>query len=226
MSFTLLDTLYLQVLRQAFREFIPKTLKWVDRLRILHTFLCTVERTSTSVIADLLFTSDYTDVAEKLLSHLHAVLYTEDGRVLAYHKSFSDFLFDPARSDVFWCNQATHHRLLTDSCFRIMKNQLRFNIANISSSFMLDKDNPTLADGVKTNIPPVLGYSCRNWGYHLSSTTLATPDHLHDTLTDFLEIRTLFWIEAMNLLGMRGRCGPILRTAQEWVAKSEVSIVL
>ncbi len=33
-SFTWLDTLYLQVLRQAFREFIPKTPKWVARLRI------------------------------------------------------------------------------------------------------------------------------------------------------------------------------------------------
>jgi len=224
-SFTLLDTLYLQVLRQAFRLFTPKTQKWTDRLRILHTFLCTADRTSTSVIADLLFTSDYTDVAEKLLSHLHAVLYTEDGRVLAYHKSFSDFLFDQTRSDVFWCNQAMHHRLLTDSCFRIMKNGLRFNIANISSSFMLDKDNPTLVDSIKVNIPRVLDYSCRNWGYHLSSTASSTPDHLCDTLSDFLEIRALFWIEAMNLLGMRGRCGPFLRTAQEWVAKSEVSVL-
>jgi len=70
-SFTLLDTLYLQVLRQAFREFIPKTPKWVARLRILHTFLSTADQTSTSVIADLLFTSDYTDVAEKLLLDLH-----------------------------------------------------------------------------------------------------------------------------------------------------------
>ena len=221
-SFTLLDTLYLQVLRQAFRMFTPQTPKWTDRLRILHTFLCTADRTSTSVIADLLFTSDYTDVAEKLLLALHAVLYIEGGRVLAYHKSFSDFLFDQARSEVFWCNQATHHRLLTDSCFRIMKNGLRFNIANISSSFMLDKENPTLVDSIKANIPPVLDYSCRNWSSHLSSAASASPDHLRDALSDFLEIRALFWIEAMNLLGTRGRCGPILRTAQEWVAKLEV----
>jgi len=223
-SFTLLDTLYLQVLRHAFREFIPKTAKWFARLRILHTFLCTADRTSTSVIADLLFTSDYTDVAETLLSYLHAVLYTEDGQVLAYHKSFSDFIFDQARSDDFWCDQGTHHRLLTDSCFRIMKGGLRFNIANISSSFTLDANNSTLADAVKTNIPPVLSYSCRNWGYHLSSSASTTPDHLHDTLSYFLEIRALFWIEAMNLLGLRGRCEPILRIAHEWVVKSKVSV--
>ena len=223
-SFTLLDTLYLQVLRQAFREFIPQTLKWVVRLRILHTFLCTADRTSTSVIADLLFTSDYTDVAEKLLLYLHAVLYTEAGRVLAYHRSFSDFIFDRSRSDDFWCDQAMHHRLLTDSCFRIMKDGLRFNIANISSSFILDENNPTLADAVKTNIPPVLSYSCRNWGYHLSFAESTTPDHLHDTLSDFLEIRALFWIEVMNLLGLRGRCEPMLRMAHEWVVKSKASV--
>ena len=223
-SFILLDTLYLQVLRHAFRDFTPETPKWFARLRILHTFLCTAKRTSTSVIADLLFTSNYTDVAEKLLSDLHAVLYTEDGRVLAYHKSFSDFIFNQTRSDDFWCNQATHHRLLTDSCFRIMKDGLHFNIANISSSFVLDENNPMLPDAVKTNISPVLSYSCRNWGYHLSFATLTILDHLHDTLSDFLQIRALFWIEAMNLLGLRGHCNPILRTAREWIIESKVSI--
>jgi len=226
-SFTLLDTLYLQVLRQAFRDFTPQTPKWVTQPRILHTFLCTADWTSASVIADLLFTSDYTDVADKLLSDLHAVLYTEDGRVLAYHKSFADFIFDQSRSDDFWCNQATHHRLLTDSCFRVMnaKDGLRFNIAKISSSFMLDRDDSTLPDAVKTNISAVLSYSCRNWGHHIYSTTWTTSDHLCNTLADFLEIRALFWIEVMNLLGMRGRCGPILRTAREWVVKSGVSVL-
>jgi hypothetical protein len=80
--FTLLDTLYSQILEQAFRDFSPEENGWEDRRSILHTFLCTAERTSTSVVANLLFTSDYTDVAETLLSDLHAVLYREHGRVL------------------------------------------------------------------------------------------------------------------------------------------------
>jgi len=75
--FTLLNTLYSQILDKAFRGFSPKG--WEVRHSILHTFLCTAEWTSTSVVADLLFTSDYTDVAEKLLSDLHAVLYCENG---------------------------------------------------------------------------------------------------------------------------------------------------
>ncbi|PPQ95166.1 hypothetical protein CVT25_013300, partial [Psilocybe cyanescens] len=226
MPFTLLDTLYSQILNEAFRDFIPEEKEWKDRCSILHTFLCTAERTSTAVVANLLFTSDYTDVAEKLLSDLHAVLYREDGRVLAYHKSFSDFIFAETRSSNFWCDQAKHHRLLAESCFRSMKDGLRFNIANISSSFMLDVDNPGLAAAVKENIPLVLSYSCRNWSYHLSAAAPTIPDGLHDSISDFLQLRALFWIEAMNLLGLRGLCNPMLRTAYDWVISSEGSVSL
>ena len=89
---------------------------------------------------------------------------------------------------------------------------------------MLDRNNSELADAVKMNIPPVLSYSCQNWSYHLSATTSTTPDPLHDTLSEFLKIRALFWIEAMNLLGLRGHCDPMLRVAHEWVVKSKVSV--
>jgi hypothetical protein len=223
MAFTLLDTLYSQILDEAFCDFSPKEKGWEDRRSVLHTFLCTAERTSTSVVADLLFASDYTDVTEKLLSDLHAVLYRQHGRVLAYHKSFSDFIFDEDRSGHFWCNQAMHHRLLADACLRCMKDGLRFNIANIPSSFVLDVDNLMLADAVKENVTPVLSYSSRNWSYHLSVAASITPDGLLDSISDFLQLRALFWIEVMNLLGLRGLCGLMLRTVHGWVISSQAS---
>jgi hypothetical protein len=223
MPFTLLDTLYSQIVEQAFRDFSPEENGWEDRRSILHTFLCTAERTSTSVVADLLFTSDYTDVAEKLLSDLHAVLYCEHGRVLTYHKSFSDFILNEDRSGNFWCNQAMHHRLLADACFRWMKDGLCFNIANIASSFVLDVDNPMLEDAVEKSIPPVLNYSCRYWSYHVSA-AVSIISGLHDSISDFLQHRALFWIEAMNLLHLRGLCGSMLRAAHDWVISSKVSL--
>jgi hypothetical protein len=225
MPFIWLDTLYSQILDEAFKYFSPKENEWEDRRSILHTFLCTAERTSTSVVASLLFTSDYTDVAEKLLSDLHAVLYREHGRVLVYHKSFSDFILDKDRSGNFWCNQTMHHRLLADACFRCMKDGLRFNIANIPSSFVLDVDNPMLADAVKENILPVLSYSSRNWSYHLSAAASIIGDGLHDNLSDFLQLHALFWMEAMNLLSLRGLCGSMLRTAYDWVISSQVGFL-
>ena len=225
MLFTLLDTLYFQILDDAFRDLSPKEKGWQDRRSILHTFLCTAERTSASVVAGLLFTSDYADVAEKLLSDLHAVLYREHGQVLAYHKSFSDFIFDQGRSGIFWCNQAMHHRVLADACFRCMKGGLRFNIANIPSSFVLDVDNPMLADAVQENIPPVLKYSCQNWSYHVSAAALIILDGLHGSVSEFLQLRALFWIEAMNLLGLRSLCSSMLQTVHDWVISSQVSFL-
>ena len=226
MLFTLLDTLYSQILDEAFRDFSPEENGWEIRRSILHTFLCTAERTSASIVADLLFTSDYTDVAEKLLSDLGAVLYRKHGQVLAYHKSFSDFIFDQNRSGVFWCNQAMHHRLLADACFRCMKDGLRFNAANIPSSFVFDVDNPMLADAVKENISPVLEYSCRNWSYHISAAASIIPDGLLYNIWDFLQLRALFWIEVMNLLHLCGLCGSMLQTVHDWVISSQVSFVL
>ena len=222
---TLLDTLYSQILDEAFRDFSPKEKGWEIRLSILHTFLCTAERTSASIVADLLFTSDYTDVAEKLLLDLHAVLYRKHGRVLAYHKSFSDFIFNQHHSGHFWCNQGMHHRLLANACFRCMKDELRFNIASIPSSYVLDVDNPMLADAVRENIHPVLEYSCRNWSYHVSAAASIIWDGLHDGISHFLQLHALFWIEAMNLLRMRGLCGLMLQSVHEWVISSQVSFV-
>ena len=224
MLFTLLDTLYSQILDEAFRDFSPNEKGWEIRCSILHTFLCTAERTSTSVVADLLFTSDYTDVAEKLLLDLDTVLYRQHGRVLAYHKSFSDFIFDEDRSGIFWCNRAMHHRVLADACFRCMKDGLRFNIANIRSSSVFDVD-PMLADAVKENIHPVLEYSCHNWSYHVSAAAWIIPDALHNSISDFLKLRALFWIEAMNLLRLCGLCGSMLQTVHDWVISSQVSIL-
>ena len=223
---TLLDTLYSQILDEAFRDFSPKEKGWEVRLSILHTFLCTANRASTSVVADFLFTSDYNDVADKLLSDLHAVLYRKHGRVQAYHKSFSDFIFDQNRSGIFWCNQPMHHRLLADACFRCMKDGLRFNISSIPSSFVLDVDNPMFADAVRENIHPVLEYSCRNWSYHVSAAASIIRDGLRDSISDFLKLPALFWIEAMNLLHLCSLCGPMLQTVHDWVISSKASFLL
>jgi len=225
---TLLDHLYLQILLDAFRDLQPDVR--TRRLQILYTFLCTAERTSTSTAVDLLlasnktnFTFSYTKIADKILGRLHAVLYTEHDKVLLYHKSFRDFLFDRNRSKEFWCNEAEHHQRLTDSCFVVMKT-LRFNIANIASSFSLDSDNSALPGEVDRNISPVMSYSCRNWDHHLSAAASSDSGALCGTLSDFLQLRVLFWIEAMNLLGSCGLCDPMLQTAHNWAMK--VSVVM
>jgi energy-coupling factor transporter ATP-binding protein EcfA2 len=229
----LLDTLYLQILLDAFSDLEDEDFD--TRIQILHTFLSTTEPVSASTAAKLVCDDSnetdtsfpFTEVADDVLSQLHAVLYTDaDQRILSYHKSFSDFIFDQHRSNKYWCHSEVHHRRLTESCFRVMTGGLRFNIANIPTSFKLDSDNDELPSQVAQNIPPVLSYCSRNWSHHLSNTTSTTPDPLVNTLAGFLWLRALFWIEAMNLLDARGMCDPMLRAARIWVSKLPVSIRL
>ena len=225
---SLVDDLYRQIMCGAFSKLSGKVL--TRRLCILYTFLCTAERTSTSIVAALVPDGD-DEAARAVLHDLHAVLYTQDDRVFWYHSSFPDFIFSQARSNfridkkdfTFSCNEPDHHSLLGRSCFRIMKSErfgLRFNMGSIASSFLFDRDNSVeLSKHIKQNINAALRYSSCYWTYHLPLPQLIDTDDLRCCILDFLQIRVLFWIEAMNLLGLRNQCTPMLQFANQWVLK-------
>jgi len=229
-SQSLLNQLYHQILVDAFGNL--GEIERANRLQLLYTFLCTREPVSISSATSLFFTEDseetdpvfsYTTIAKKVVDCLHSVLYFQHDKVLSYHKSFPDFIFDHTRSREFWCDKAKHHRHLTVSCFQIMEG-LKFNIANIPSSFIFDDDNHALAGEIKNNISSVLSYSCQHWAHHLSATKSIPCDPLHKTLTEFLQLCALFWIEVMNLLDSRRHCHPMLQMAHMWVVESKASL--
>lgn len=224
---TTLDKLYLEILEEALNPDDPEQDLFQTRLDILHTFLSTVERTSPSVIAHLLSDDDAIpqtsgrsydalddSVANYVLGGLHAVLYIQHGQVMWFHKSFPDFVFDRGRSGRFYCDQGDRHRFLVDRCFGIMLQQLRFNIADIPTSFIFDRNNPRLQASVENNITSVLRYACRSWSHHLKEASPPGLLRALQSLHDFLKLHVLFWIETMNLLGQRGRCEGMLLEAQ------------
>ena len=210
----LIDHLYQQILLAAFRNLGEKELK--RRLDLLHTLLCTVERVSPSIAGQLVSESeDLSETAQVIVDDLHAVLYIKDGRVLWYHSSFPDFMFDQSRSNFetpntsikMSCNGSTHHAFLAHSCLRIMKSKLKFNICDLPSSFLFDSEVEDLSNRVNENISEVLTYSCRHWARHVTQATMQV-NSLQHSISEFLDIHVLFWIEAMNLLGSSGQCSP------------------
>ena len=222
---SLVDELYRQIMYDAFSKLRGKVL--ARRLLTLYTFLCTAERTSASIVAALVPDGD-DEAARAVLRDLHAVLYTQDNQVFWYHASFPDFIFTQARSNfrinkkdfAFSCNEQAHQNLLGQSCFCIMKSGLRFNMGNITSSFLFDCDNTAvLSEQVNQNISAVLRYSSRHWTHHLPSPQLINTDDLCCCILDFLQIRVLFWIETMNLLGISNQCTLMLQFARQWVLK-------
>jgi len=135
-----------------------------DRLYALHTALCTQERVSTTVAGELHSEKpEMAELVELVVEELHAVLYVKEDRVLWYHASFPDFIFSQERSGSvllsadsrvvdMLCDEAAQHARLTLSCFRIMKSQLRFNICDLPSSFLLDSEVPDLKDRIRAKI--------------------------------------------------------------------------
>ena len=222
----LLDDLYRQVMQNAFSNLDNVLIN--SRLRILHTFLCTFERTP-SLTAALLSESEET--VNSLLDELHAVLYCKNGQILWYHASFPDFIFSQTRSTFEFevrhslsvsCYQPQHHAFLTKCCFDRMKESLRFNIGDITSSFLLDAEDPKLTQRVEANIKPILRYASRYWAQHLAQTDQRNGEDLGYHIDDFLCIRILFWIEAMNLLGSSGQCSTMLQDTHDWVLKVRI----
>ncbi|PPQ85245.1 hypothetical protein CVT25_010018 [Psilocybe cyanescens] len=222
-----IDELYEQILCEAFSDFMEEE-DLNPRLRILFTFLCTFERISTSVAAALMDDDD--KLAKAVLNDLHAVLYIQDGRVFWYHASFPDFLFSQHRSNFrigneeynFWCDEVAHRNLLATSCLRVMNSDdcgLRFNMGDIRSSYLLDSEHvEVISEQVNKNIRPVLRYSLFHWVAHLSyPPSFDDARNILSRILEFLQIRVLFWIEAMNLLGSVRECTPMLHKAQVWV---------
>jgi len=75
----LIDELYQQIMCDAFSKLSGRVLG--RRLRILYTFLCTVERTSAPIVAALVPDGD-DEAARAVLRDLHAMLFTLDNRVI------------------------------------------------------------------------------------------------------------------------------------------------
>ena len=238
---SLIDALYQQILRAAFCELDDEMFR--DRLKILHTLLCTEERVSTSVAgrlaSDLVCTEELSEVAKVVVDDLHSVLYFKGNRVFWYHASFPDFMFDKERSKFkisdgsgtgshevdMSCNAAAHHAFLSHSCFRIMNSDLRFNICNLPSSYLLDAEVHDLSHRVQENISNAVEYSSRYWVQHLHRADSSGQEAQQSRLRDFLRVWVLFWIESMNLLGSKAQCALMLQRAHEWVVKVGKSLM-
>ena len=225
---SLIDTLYQDILRDAFYGLDNTLVR--NRLKILHTLLCTEERVSPSIAGKLADVTD-SELGKAVVEELYAVLYIKDNRVLWYHASFPDFIFSQKRSEFRFppdtgshrvnmsCDQQDQNACLSRSCLDIMKANLKFNICDLPSSFVFDLEVLDLKDRIEQNISDFLQYSCRYWVQHLIRATSGDLDSLRARIDEFLRVRVLFWMEAMNLLRWRGQCSRMLQSAREWVKR-------
>jgi hypothetical protein len=100
-----------------------------------------------------------------LLSNVHAS--DENLPIIPLHTSFRDFLVTKQKSGDFWVDLRDVHRRMAHSCLGILLNGLKFNICQLETSYLANKDVVDLKTRIDKYIPPALLYACRFWDDHL-----------------------------------------------------------
>ncbi|KAG8723959.1 hypothetical protein FRC09_000995, partial [Ceratobasidium sp. 395] len=193
------DSLYTTILEAAFDKFSLSSSEGEETQLILRTVICAQGPLSINLIAGLLGPDNVRSVSfalRSLLSVLH--ISSTTGLVTTLHESFSDYLLDEKRSGKYYCDAKRHHAWLSQACFnRIKVPSPPFNICNLESSYIFDRDIPDLYHKVDRAIPQYLFYASKNWGNH--TMLAATSETLLNQLYEFLSTRLLLWMEIMNL---------------------------
>ncbi|KAJ7077600.1 WD40-repeat-containing domain protein [Mycena epipterygia] len=225
------DHLYEDILKEYLRPMSSTDKAFA--VSVLHTILCAQESMFVSDIVDFLTGPKMgTQDVENVVLALHSVLYIESGRVYSYHKSFSDFVFNPSRfrdknlAKISSPTSAVQVRF-ADRCFQLM-HSLRFNICDLPSSFIDDSEIADLPLRINQNISSSLAYACRHWTEHLSKIDTGDPTTNPTTALfwEWLDGRFLFWIETMNLLNVMRECSLALTTARRWLGTISPAVMM
>ena len=221
-----LDELYREVLeryfthpeaRLLFRSVVGQVITSIEPLSI-HS-LTTVRR-HTGDLDDL----DDADAAVVLLRRLGSLLSNvhsldEKLPIIPLHTSFRDFLINREKSGDFWVDLRDVHQQMAHSCLSILLDGLKFNICQLETSYLANKDVTDLEVRVDNYIPPALLYACRHWDDHLEHIGFETG--LFGKLQTFFGTKLLFWLEVLSLTNNVGFASAACAALNAWLAAGQ-----
>ncbi len=166
---------------------------------------------------------DYGSVTE-MLRHLGSLLSNvnladQNLLIVPLHTSFRDFLTNKEKSGDFYVSLRDAHRELAYSCLGLLLKDLKFNICDLESSYLANKDVKDLNSRVDKYIPPALLYACRFWDDHLEYIDFETD--LFGKLRAFFEKKLLFWLEALSLTSDVGLASAACSALNVWLASGQ-----
>ena len=214
--YTSLDSLYMSIFQRSFRKNKVKDDTIVRS--ILSTVILATNPLSLSAIATL--TGFHCNQVKCLLELIQSLLILpEDPNqpIQSFHKSFPDFITDPARcADQRFYISPNYHTELALHCLELMGKLLRKNIGSIPD-YALNSEVEDLPDRVKeSGIRGALEYACQSWYKHLTVTKHWTMDVV-SALHCLLEQKFLFWLEVLSVLGIVGDAVCALDATVEWL---------
>ena len=135
--------------------------------------------------------------------------------IVPLHTSFRDFVTNQKKSGIFYVDLRVSHCQLAHSCVGLMLNDLRFNICNLESSYLANKDVRDLDVRIANHLPPALSYACCSWDDHLGH--LDFDSDLFVKLQTFFKTKFLFWLEALSLISGVGLASAALSSLSIWL---------
>ncbi len=138
--------------------------------------------------------------------------------IVPLHTSFRDFLINKKSGDFCVSLRDAHHQL-AHSCLGLLLNDLKFNICNLRSSYLANKDVDDLNSRIDKYISPALLYACRFWDGHLEHIDFETD--LFGKLQTFFKKKFLFWLEALSLTSDVSLASPAFLALNVWLASGQ-----
>ena len=196
-----LDLLYMSILHGAFNA---KHMEHDSKVQsVLGAIILATNPLSPHTIAALLGL-EIEDVTPLLLA-VHSLLVLQEDTnhpVQPFHKSFPDFIIDPARCTIprFCISPADQHMELLVGCLKLMNQVLKQNMCDLPDG-VANSDVPDLKERSEQNLDQALQYACRSWHKHLTGTGSTHIPSITHVLHQFLEKKFLFWLEVLSVLG-------------------------
>ncbi|CCA69788.1 related to WD40-repeat protein (notchless protein) [Serendipita indica DSM 11827] len=191
----------------------------------LALLLAAYEPLTVDDLDDLLKHARVRGTSKALLQNLGSVLSVDSSTLLIQfrHPTFVEYLrrctIAPAtdNGDRMYLNLANAHGQTALWCFRNLKSRtegLKFNICQIESSFLLNRQISDLDFRVSKFIPRRLRYASSHWLFHLAGTDNNWQRKLKRELEQIIEgSYVLYWAEVLSLIGGVPRAIAGLRAA-------------
>lgn len=204
-QYTLLDSLYLQVLEDAQKSCRGAGVAQQDFSTVLASLVLAQESVPTRALTVL--TSIEEEDCKTIIRSLSSVLLYDEqfvAPVHLVHQSFADFLVDDKRcvSAKYTFDVSVHHLGLAERCLQTLNNNLRENICGLDDPSLLNSEVVKLDERLNNVAPLQLRYSCRFWHVHLSKAMNASNKltKLPSSLEQFSSKHLLHWLELASLL--------------------------
>ena len=212
-----LDSLYMSILCGAFGDDDPED---DPKIRsVLGAVTLSVNPLSPSTIATLLGLD--TEDVFPFLSSIHSLLILQedvDRPVRPFHKSFPDFVTNPARcaDHRFLVTPPNHHAELLVGCLALMNRRLEQNMCKLPDA-VVNSEVDDLKERIERYVDHGLRYACRSWHKHLVGTAPVHVIKITSFLHRFLEGKFLFWLEVLGILGVAREGVDALEEAAKWL---------